>query len=50
MAINIKVTIPEEHADTLTGWLGMWLAQNNLSDDAREAFENIYNQLTNEEN
>jgi hypothetical protein len=44
MLINIK----DENIDTLTGWMGMLLAQNTLAPDAREAFENLYAELTNE--
>jgi hypothetical protein len=43
---NINITVPEIHADILTGFIGQFLDENDLDDLSREAFENIYNQLT----
>jgi len=42
---NINITVPESHADILTGYLGQWLSTSKIDDDIREAFENIYNQI-----
>jgi hypothetical protein len=45
---NINITVPENHTDILTGYLGQWLDTSKIDEDIREAFENIYNQLTKE--
>jgi hypothetical protein len=41
----IALSVPEIHADILTGYLGQWLDTSKIDDDIREAFENIYNQI-----
>lgn len=43
---DITISIPEIHADILTGFIGQFLAENDPDAFVREAFENIYNQLT----
>jgi hypothetical protein len=43
---NINITVPEIHADILTGFIGQFLDENDPDQFVREAFENIYNQLT----
>jgi hypothetical protein len=46
--MNIDITVPSIHADTLTGFIGQFLDENDPDQFVREAFENIYNQLTKE--
>lgn len=44
----MNINIPDEHIDTLTGFLGEDISNPLTPDHLREAFENIYNQLTSE--
>jgi hypothetical protein len=39
------INIPDEHIDTLTGFLGEDISNPLTPDHLREAYENIYNQL-----
>jgi hypothetical protein len=42
------INITDEHNEVLTGFLGEALANAELADYQREAFENLYTQLTSE--
>jgi hypothetical protein len=44
----MMVNIPDEHIDTLTGFLGQDISNPLTPDHLREAYENIYDQLTND--
>jgi hypothetical protein len=41
----MMVNIPNEHIDTLTGFLGQDISNPLTPDHLREAYENIYTQL-----
>jgi hypothetical protein len=42
----MMVNIPDKHIDTLTGFLGEALDNAELTDNQREAYENLYAELT----
>lgn len=41
----MNIEIPEIFADTLTGFIGQYLEENDADQFLREALETIYNQI-----